>query len=150
LGADGLSNVTDEEREWSGQAGFTFDSQLAKRLNFNLDSSVSTRVFRNADRTPELSRTAQISVGLDLGLSRSWGAFTTTSYGKDKFPKGTAGMPAGLSRRDERFNGRLGIRGQPSQGSSLTASMTVENVNSNLITADFEENRLELAASIVF
>jgi len=59
-------------------------------------------------------------------------------------------MPSGLKRRDERFNGQLGFRGQPSQDSELSASMIVEKVNSTLWTADFEDNRLELAASIVF
>ncbi len=149
LGGDGLK-TEGEGREWSGQTGFTFNSQLARKLNFNLDSSASTRVFRNEDRTPEWSRTARINMGLDLGISRSWGVHLTTSYSKDNFPAGTAGMPSGLKRRDERFYGQLGFRGQPLQDSELSASMIVEKVNSTLFTADFEENRLELAASIMF
>ncbi len=149
LGVNGLK-TEGEGREWSGQTELTFNSKLAKKLNFNLDSSASNRVYRNDDRTPAWSKTAQISMGLDLNISRSLGAFLTTSYGKDNFPAGTAGMPSGLKRRDERFYGQLGFRGQPSQDSELSASMVVEKVNSTLFTADFEENRLELAASIVF
>ena len=149
LGTEGLK-TEGESREWSGQAGFTLNSRLARKLSFDLDSSASTRIFRNEDRTPAWSRTAQITLGLDLELSRSWGAFSTTSYGKDNFPRGTAGMSSGLKRRDERFYGQLGFRGQPSHYSEISASMVVEKVNSTLWTADFEENRLELAASIQF
>ncbi|MFV2082429.1 MAG: hypothetical protein ACC669_11270 [bacterium] len=149
LGVDGLK-TEGEGREWSGQAGLTLNSQLAKKLDFNLDSSASTRVFRNTDRTPAWSRTAQISMGLDLSFSRSRGVFTTTSYGKDNFPQGTAGMSPGLKRTDERFFGQLGYRERPSQEFELSVSLIVEKVHSNLWTADFKENRMELAASILF
>ncbi len=149
LGVDGLK-TEGEGREWSGQAGLTLNSQLARKLNFNMDYSASTQVFRNDDRTPAWSRAARISMGLDLSISRSLGALLTTSYGKDNFPQGTAGMPTGRKRRDERFLGQLEFRGQPSKNSELSTSLVMEKVNSTLWTADFEENRLELAASIIF
>ncbi len=149
LGVNGLK-TEGEEREWSGQAELTFNSQLARRLNFNLDSSASNRVLRNTDRSPEWSRTTQVSMELDYSILRLWGAFATASYREDNFPQGTAGMNPGLKRRDENFISQWGFRGQPSRNSEFSASVINEEVKSNLPTAVFEENRLEFAASIMF